>query len=271
MSAEPSVSARPAARPLILVAVVFLAALGAATLIPRVDLALNPGSSTPGVISFLGVGLAVLALTGVLFMAGLRKVLPKGVVFIASALGYNALLVTVKFTLGPVALYIESERSGMLVLTNPLAFPGLAAITALLYAVGFLILYAIYNSGMQRRLGVPVSLQRGVIQLFTAMFFIAVAGVATVVGVGGFLEYALSVFFGSVIGLLVAVALVGAIVLASRAFSDAASQAVMTRNVAVMSTFAWVGLAFIAAYHILWFVFLLTLISLWPLRAYSAK
>jgi hypothetical protein len=45
----------------------------------------------------------------------------------------------------------------------------------------------------------------------------------------------------------------------------------MLRNVSLLSTFAWTGLAFIAAYHILWLIFLLTLISLWPLRAYTVK
>ena len=45
----------------------------------------------------------------------------------------------------------------------------------------------------------------------------------------------------------------------------------MTRNVAVLSSFAWIGLAFIAAYHFLWLVFLLTLISIWPLRSWSGK
>jgi len=46
---------------------------------------------------------------------------------------------------------------------------------------------------------------------------------------------------------------------------------VILRNVTVLSTFAWIGLAFIAAYHIVWLVFVLTLISLWPLKAVSAK
>lgn len=254
-----------------LVGACFLLALAAAGFIPRIDLALNPGSTTPGVISFLGVGLAVLILTAALFFAGLRRVLPKTAVFLGAALGYNALLVIVKFTLGPVALYLESEKSGVLVLTNLFAFPGLAAITAILYASAFFVLYVIFHRGMQRRLGISVRFERGVVQLVIVMFLLAVAGAVTVIGLGGFLEYSLSVLFGPILGLLVAVALVGAIVLASVAFREAADQAVMTRNVAVLSTFAWIGLAFIAAYHIIWFVFLLTLVSLWPLRAYSAK
>jgi hypothetical protein len=254
-----------------LVGACFLLALAAAGLIPRIDLALNPASTTPGVISFLGVGLAVLILTAALFFAGLRRVLPKTAVFLGAAFGYNALLVIVKFALGPVALYVESEKSGFVLLTNPLAFPGLTAITAVLYASAFFVLYAIFHGGMQRRLGISVRFERGIIQLIVFMFLLAVAGGVTVIGLAGFLEYSLSLLLGPVLGLLIAVALVGAIVLASLAFKEAADQAVMTRNVAVLSTFAWIGLAFIAAYHIVWFVFLLTLVSLWPLKAYSAK
>ena len=271
MSTQSDTTVRPLDRQIVLVGVICLAALAAAWIIPRVDFALNPGSTTPGLISFLGVGLAVLALTGSLFVGGLRGFLPKGVVFLAAAFGYNALIIIVKFTLGPAQLYLVSERTGLMVLSNPLAFPGVAAITGLLYAVAFMILYGIYRSGVRRRLGIPVVFERRVIQLFIAMFVIAGVGAVTVVGLLGTFEYALTAFFGSVIGLGVALALLGAIALASLAFSDAASQAVMTRNVAVLSTFAWIGLAFIAAYHIVWFVFLLTLISLWPLKAYSAK
>ena len=73
------------------------------------------------------------------------------------------------------------------------------------------------------------------------------------------------------IGILIAVALIGAIVMCSVAFHEATEQAVILRNVTVLSTFAWIGLAFIAAYHIVWLVFVLTLISLWPLKAVSAK
>jgi hypothetical protein len=271
MSTQPDATGRSFDRRIVLVGIIFVAALAAASMIPRIDFALAPGYSTPGPISFVGVGLCVLVLTGVLFIAGLRGFLPKGVVFLAAALGYNALIIIVKFTLGPAQLYVVSERTGLLVLSNPLAFPGVAAITGLLYAVAFMILYGIYRSGVQRRLGIPVVFQQRVIQLFIAMFVIAGVGAVTVVGLVGTFEYALTAFFGSVIGLGVALALLGAIALASLAFSDAASQAVMTRNVAVLSTFAWIGLAFIAAYHIVWFVFLLTLVSLWPLKAYSVK
>jgi len=70
---------------------------------------------------------------------------------------------------------------------------------------------------------------------------------------------------------LIGVALVGAIILCSMAFREASEQSLMLRNISLLGTFAWTGLAFIAAYHILWLIFLLTLVSLWPLRSYTVK
>jgi hypothetical protein len=246
-------------------------ALVAAAAFPRLDRALNPSAAAPGLISFLGVGLAVLAITTLLLFVGLRRILPKTGVFLAAAFGYNALLISVKFGLAPLNVYVQSERSGFIILNDPLAFPGLAAITAILYGLAFFVLYAIYRARLHKRLGVTVAVERRFLQLIMVMFVLAVVGGVTVIGLVGFLEYALSVFLTSVLGVLIAIALVGAVVLCSVAFREAADQAAFLRNVSLLSTFAWIGLAFIAAYHILWLVFLLTLISLWPLRAFSAK
>jgi hypothetical protein len=102
------------------------------------------------------------------------------------------------------------------------------------------------------------------------MFTLAVVGAVTTIGLLGFFEYTLTIAFAGVLGVLIAIALMGAVVLCSVAFKEASDQAVLMRNVAVLSTFAWIGLAFIAAYHILWLIFLLTLISLWPLRTVIA-
>jgi hypothetical protein len=271
MSLETTLAARKLSVRLVLVAVLFGVALLAVWGLPRLDYALNHSESHPGLISFLGVGLVVLAITTLLLFVGLRGILPKTGVFLAAALGYNALLISVKFGLGPVNLYVENERSGFTVLTNPLAFPGLAAIAAFLYGAAFLVLYIAFSARLQKRMGVSIAMERRLVLLFVTMFVLPVVGGVTVIGLGGFLEYALSVFFTSVLGVLIAIALVGAIVLCSVAFRQATDQAAMLRNVSLLSTFAWIGLAFIAAYHILWLVFLLTLISLWPLRAFSAK
>jgi hypothetical protein len=264
--------AQPALR-LAAVAAAGGAALFAAWTVPQLDRVLNPYAAGPGVITFLGVGSTVLALTMLLFVAGLRSLLPRKAIFIAAALSYNALLVAVKFGLGPAALYAanaSTNNAGFLFLDTPVAYPGAAAIAAVLYGAGFLVIYLIQHERLQRKVGPLPGLANGAFQLFLVMFILAVVGGVTVLGLGGFLEYALSAFTG-LLGVLIAGALVLAIACCSLAFNEAVNQASLTRNVAVLTTFAWIGLAFIAAYHVLWLVFLLALISIWPLRSLTLK
>jgi hypothetical protein len=261
----------------IVVAVVLLApalAFG----FPLLDRALNPGATTPSVISLGGVGLSVMVLTLALLRAGLRGVLPRSGVFLGAMFGYSALLVLVKFALGPLALYVQSEHNGFVVLSSDntsllyvIAFPALAAITALLYGLTFFLLFLYYRSRLRRRLGIHVRVEQGFTALLVTMFSIGGAAAVTGIGLFGFLEYVLSFLVFPVLAALLALALVGALVLCAVAFHEANEQAVLMRNVTVLSTFAWVGLAFIAAYHILWLVFILTLIALFPLKAMNVK
>jgi len=249
----------------------FVLALVAAAGIPRLDHALSPRATDPGLISFLGVGLCVLTLTLVLLVAGLRGLLPKTAVFLGAAVGYNALLIAVKFSLSPAIVYASQPYSteGSFEITSALSYPGLAAVTAILYAMAFFVMYAIFRTGLQRRLGIKVTFERRLVQLLVVMFLLAVVGGMTVIGLLAFIQYSLTILLIGSLGALVAIALMGAIALCSLAFKEATDQAVMLRNVSYLSTFAWIGLAFIAAYHILWLVFLLTLISLWPLRTFT--
>jgi hypothetical protein len=136
--------------------------------------------------------------------------------------------------------------------------------------MAFFVIYAAFHTGLQRRLGVTVQFEKRFVQLLVVMFMLAIVGAITAYGLAGFFEYAFTIAFAGVLGVLIAIALVGAVVLCSVAFKEASDQAVLTRNVSLLTTFAWIGLAFIAAYHILWLVFLLTLISLWPLRVVIA-
>lgn len=249
---------------------------------PWLDRALNPGAGTPSVISFLGAGLGMIALTAVLLFAGLRGVLPRSGVFLAAMFSYNALLVAIKFGLGPLALYVTSETRGLLVLSTDkgglgsglvafLVFAALAAVTALLYGLAFFLLYLYFRSRLRRRLGINAAFERGFTTLLITMFVIGGAAAVSGLGIFAFLEYFFSFF--SLLGLaaLLALALLVALVLCGVAFQEATEQAVLVRNVTVLSSFAWVGIAFIAAYHIVWLVFILTLVALFPLKSMNVK
>lgn len=271
MSLQPLPATQPALGDRYRVGAAFVLALFAAWAFPQLDRVLNPGAQNPGVISFLGVGLSLLALTSVLLLAGLRNILPRTGVFLGAAIGYNAMLILVKFALSPLALYAVSSGPGFYVMNWWIAYPVVGAITAAAYGGAFMVLFLIFRSRVQRRLGVSVRLERRVVQLMLVMFVLAAVGGLTGLGLFGGLEYALSLVYVAAIGVGIALALVAALSLCAIAFSEASEQAILMRNVTLLSSFAWVGLAFIAAYHVLWFVFLLTLISIWPLRATSSK
>ncbi len=77
--------------------------------------------------------------------------------------------------------------------------------------------------------------------------------------------------FSSGVSLLVALALAGASVLVALAFHGAADRALLLRDASVFVSLFWVGLAFIALYHVLWVIFILVLTATWPLRVVVPK
>src|SRR5882672_11760723 len=174
-----------------------------AWLAPGIDHALHPTSTAPGLVSFLGVGLTVLALTAILFAVGLRGLLPRTGIFVAAAFGYNAVLVAVKLGMGPIAIYAQNEYyrahalpggalgedPGFRFLTTPWAYPLLAAIMALAYAGGFAVIYLIFHTRLRTRLGLAPRVETRFLQLFVVMFILAGVGGVTVIGLLGFLEY----------------------------------------------------------------------------------
>jgi len=270
---EPAFASRRARPNLAPQALVFVVAIGAAGLFPYLDRLANPSSDQPGLISYLGVGLSVLALTGVLLYAGLVGRLPRTMIFTGAVLGYSALLLLVKFVLAPMAVYGQAERSGLAFLgtTNGglgyIVFPVLTAITAMLYSVAFWILAMVFRSRLRRRLGIPLRMERRFATLMIAVFTLGLVGGATGFGLLGFLEYGLALVLTGGIAVLIAIALLGALILCSAAFQEAEAQTLMLRDVTLFTGFAWVGLAFIAAYHVIWLVFILVVVTLWPTKS----
>jgi hypothetical protein len=266
------------ATPWLLALAVFAIALAATVVSPLIDGLANPGSAQPGVITFLGVGLSVLALTVYLLYSGLRQVLPKSGVFLFSAAGYSSLLIAVKFVVAPLALYEYSNASGLAFLGSDtggfgyLGFPLVTCILAAIYATAFFLLYAYFQSRLRVRLGIPVGFEARFVVLYVTMFVLGVmATVSLGFGILATFDYLASLTFSFGLGLLLALALLGALVLCTAAFREANEQAVALRNMTVLTGFAWVGLAFIAAYHVLWLVFVLVIITIWPLKSVSFK
>ena len=243
---------------------------------PLIDRLANPGARQPGVITYLGVGLAVVMLTAVLLFAGLREVLPRSGVFAAAFLSYNALLITVKFVVAPVSLYRIAGDQGLSVLGSDaggfgyIGFPLVTAMTAAAYGTAFFLLSLYYRSRLRTHLGIPVRFETGFVGLYLAMFLLGVAAAISLGWLAG-LDYLVALLYASALALLLAFALVGALVLCGVAFNEATVQAALLRNVTLFSSFTWIGLAFIAAYHVLWLVFVLVIITIWPLKSLSVK
>jgi hypothetical protein len=72
-------------------------------------------------------------------------------------------------------------------------------------------------------------------------------------------------------GAAIALALVLAAVLAYKAFDEVEKRAVRLGDATLLAGFFWLGLALILLYHVMWIVFFLTLVSIWPFRTYTPK
>src|SRR5919112_3069148 len=89
-----------------------------------------------------------------------------------------------------------------------------------------------------------------------------VAGVAAIVSTAGFFGYIyrLGMGFGRTV-----------LVLAYKAFDEVEKRAVPLGDATLLASFFWLGLALILLYHVMWIVFFLTLVSIWPFRTYTPK
>ncbi len=247
------------------------AAFGVAALAAAVVPQAGDGGEVPGLATLLATGAVVGALTtGALYVV-LRSDLGLPSTIALLAVGYNALVVLVKFVLGPQAIYEASEEGRL----EAFADPGNAG-AALLIAVGLFVVYGaalavIYRLCRRRVLERrPVRVGRMVvIAVVTAAVLFASAGLPLLVLLGG-AEYA-SFVFSSSLSLLVAVSLGAAIWLAASMFRGAADQARLVGDAAVIVSVFWIGLAFLALYHALWVVYILVLTSIWPLRVITPK
>jgi hypothetical protein len=77
--------------------------------------------------------------------------------------------------------------------------------------------------------------------------------------------------FSSGLSVLVALALAGATGLAALAFDASSERARVVGDASLYMSFFWVGLYFLALYHVLWVVYVLVLTSIWPLKVVTPK
>lgn len=260
--------------------VIGVAAIGLATttLVPR----LADAPDRPPVGLLLGTGLILIAAAAVGLYVGIRSGLGLPASVALYAIGFHALILLVKFVLAPFGIYDLNRRvpfESFVPFTEPIGTWLSAFLVFLLYAVVYGIVSRVVRTRLElgREAGPPdprrarrgTTLLIGIAILVTAAAALGVLAIPMLPIAAG-ADY-LGYLFSSTVALAVAVALTAATWLAARTFRSAGEAAVAIGEATVLTSLFWFGLAFIALYHFLWVVYLLTLLSLWPLRVIVPK
>jgi hypothetical protein len=249
------------------IGVAFAAATLAAAVVPRA----GDGGEVPGIATLLSTGAVVGLVTTVALYLVLRLDLQLPATVALFAVGYNALVVLVKFVLGPQALYEASEEGRLETFFDPGDAAAALLISAGLFAAYGVALWIVYRL-CRRRLGEQPPLRARRIVVVTVVagaVLFATGGLPLVLLLGG-AEYAGWVF-SSGLSLVVAAALAVAVWFAAETFLGAADRARIVGDAAVIVSVFWIGLAFLALYHALWVVYVLVLSSIWPLKVITPK
>jgi len=233
---------------------------------------------------FLVAGLAGIVLTAGLFGYIYRLGMGFGRTVLVLAAGYNALIAAVKLGLAPAALYQANREQ---VFDSSMGDPnslwfylGVGAGVLLLYLLVFGVMYRVFRRRFRRRSltsGAPPR-QRG----RWSRKYVVIGVVACVAFAASFLWVFPALYVGlpalsylvyifSTFGAAITLALILAAVLAYRTFDEVEKRAVRLGDATLLASFFWLGLALILLYHVMWVVFLLTLVSIWPFRTYTPK
>jgi hypothetical protein len=236
----------------------------------------------PNFLLFLDAGVAVIALTAGLFGFLDRLGMGFGRTVLVLAAGYNALIAAVKLGLAPAALYransVEPFDASVQDPNSLIYYLAVAFGVLLLYVLVFGVMYRLFRRRFRRRsLSSEAPRARRVsgrvlVAILVAVVVIAVSllWVAPLLYVGlPTLSYLVYIF--STFGVAITLALALAAFLAYRTFDEVEKQAAHLGDATLLATFFWLGLALIVLYHVMWVVFLLTLVSIWPFQTYTPK
>jgi len=260
------------------VGVGFGLALVVALAIPRVA----QGGPVPPVRVLVLIGaLITLLTTGALYLT-VRKDLRLPVRIAVYAAAYNGLVVAVKFVLAPYGVYQVNRREtieSFLPVSSPVGAVFSAGVVFLLYLAVYLVIYRLARrkltglAGMAphvrqrrgRRVALPMII--GAVALAGSAGAVLLVPLLLVASSGQYLDFV----FSSGASLLIGIALAGATALAGLAFTSVADRARILGDATVFMSFFWLGLYFLALYHVLWVVYILVLTTVWPLKVVVPK
>lgn len=240
---------------------------------------------TPNMPSFailLISGLVMVVFTAILFSILNKLNLGFSKTAIVMAFGYNSVIAIIKFIISPRALYLSNRN-------NPFNTQGgnpntliyyilTGAIILLLYVGIFSLIYRHFRKRIERLSGQTVAHPQHHHVKGVVLFSLAAVGLVAFGGgiillpllsVGSTTSYLGYVF--SALGVPLVVAITLAIFMAYRGFAAVEKQIVITGNTTLLASFLWIGVSLVILYHILWIVFMLTLVHIWPFNTYSPK
>ena len=236
----------------------------------------------PDFLVFLVAGVAVIVLTAGLFGFLDRLGMGFGRTVLVLAAGYNALIAAVKLGLAPAALYransVEPFDAAVQDPNSLAYYLAVAFGVLLLYVLVFGFMYRVFRRRFRRRsLSSEAPRARRVsgrvlvaILVTVVVLAVSLLWVAPLLYVGlPTLSYLVYIF--STFGVAITLALALAAFLAYRTFDEVEKQAARLGDATLLATFFWLGLALIVLYHVMWVVFLLTLVSIWPFQTYTPK
>jgi MFS family permease len=242
----------------------------------------NQSNNYPSFSIFLLCGLSIIALTALLFSVIGKLGLGFGKTTLVLAFGYNATIAAIKFIIAPQALYIANQKSSFQIgflSTDPNSiyfylFSGIGIL--LLYIIAFRLIYGHFKKRNRDKTIHTKEVKKEKHFLRKTLAFVGILVVIVLIFIagpliifGGSLTY-LSYIFGSV-GIPLVIALILGIFLAFKSFESVEKQMKISGNTTLLASFFWVGLSLIVLYHIMWVIFMLTLVHIWPFNTYSPK
>jgi len=239
-----------------------------AALMVAISVAGGRGEATPPIGVFAAAGLVVALVAAPTVALACRATGATSRIAIAMAAAFVAIAV-VKFSFGAWALYDANQTHTIETFSGPeLVVVAIAGGVCLLYGVVLWLLAAFIErltTGHARAVPVTVGAVAGVLVLGGA----AAAG-GFLLSSGSSALY-LDFVFSSAAAALVALSLLFAIVAMSTAFRSAAWRTKVTGDITMYGSLFWIALLFIVLFHVLWIVFMLALIAIWPLKTVTPK
>jgi len=279
VASEPTLREAFATPSLVLkLAVAGLLSLAVVAIVPRT---VSSGGDVPPVGMLLVTATIVAAICGVLLFWGLRSDLGLPVTAAVYAVVFNTLVIVVKLALGPHGFYqvnqVEDIDSTLAIDNSFMAFAAAVAIFVL-YAGVYLVLYRYFRVKVAHlepddRIVRRASGRRVAIAIVVLTILLVASGGALLLVLSPLfagLQY-IDFVFSSSLSLMIGVILACATALAAMAFNTAADRARLVGDASVFVSFFWVGLYFLALYHVLWVVYVLVLTAIWPLKVVTPK